>query len=397
MIITESEDVKKAKEDPKKIVESFSGRKIDNYLETIRRFAKRLIEDQRLDQWLTDLRKVIEDCLTNPNTVDGENFYKRIDELVDRANELLQDIQERSDYQYILNETKSLFESIKNDPDVKNLQNSVDRFLKNFTYIDEKGNRRFNNDLVGQMRKFIVPLLMKQLENIPVPSLEGSTEDMDYKFENLVFNASDIIPDHVHISMASDMDFNVKELETEKVNTRALLKITNIKTRVPNLKFWFKRKTIPRIEDHGVADVSLTGDGANLSIYLELSSPFEEKSEFKFSKINFDIDKLKIDIKETQHTILMPILMTLLQGKFRRDIEQAIEDRIKSICKDIETGLNELLQKYPPSRLGSIITEELKSKDILPSLTTTKEKTNEPWRSETTSENQYMPSSSKQH
>jgi len=377
--LTESYDAKKAKKEAKKIVEEFSGRKIDKLLHSIKRFAKKLNEDKDLNKWMDDFHHMVEDCIDNPQIVDNEQFYERLDDLIDRASQLLQDIKEREHYQYILDETKAIFESIKNDPDVKNLQNKIDTFVQNFMYTDEKGNRQFNGDLAGQMRKFIAPLLLKQLEHIPVPSFEGSNEDMDFKIDNLVLNGSEIIPDHVHIAIASNMDFNVKELETEKAHSKALLKVTNIKTKVENMKFWFKRKSIPKIEDHGIADVSLTGDGANLSIYLELSAPFDEQRNFKFSRISFDIDKLQIDIKETQHTIVMPILMAVLQGKFKRDIEQAIEDKIKSVCGDIETGLNELMQKYPPTKLANIMSEQITGKtDIFETKDPNKMMTNEP-------------------
>jgi hypothetical protein len=356
-----TEDVKKAKEEAKKIVESFSGRKLDKLLDSINQFAQRLNDDQELDQWMRDIRKVIEDCLTNPQTVDGEDFYKRVDELVDRGNCILQG-KYKSDYQYILDEIKSIFESIKNDPDVKKLQGSIERFLKNFTTTDEQGNRKFNNDLLGQMRKFIVPLLLKQLERVPIPNFEGSNEDMDFRLENVVLNAAEILPDHVHIFMSSDIDLNIKDLEADKARSRALLKITNMKTKIENVKFWYKRKTIPRIEDHGIADIALKGEGASLYIHLQLGEPlFGDKNEFKFSKIRFDIDKLQIDIKETQHTILMPIIMAVMEGRFRRELENSIEERIKSVCHDIESGLNELLQKYPPSKLPSMISESMTS------------------------------------
>jgi hypothetical protein len=304
---------------------------------------------------------VIEDCISNPQTVDGDDFYKRMDELVDRGNKILQG-KYKADCQYILDEIKAIFESIKNDPDVKKLQGSIERFLKNFTTTDDQGNRKFNNDLMGQMRKFIVPLLLKQLERVPIPNFEGSNEDMDFRLENVVLNISEILPDHVHIAMATDLDLNIKDLEADKARSRALIKITNMKTKLEDVKFWFKRKTIPRIEDHGIADISLKGEGASLYIHLQLSEVlFGDKNEFKFSKINFDIDQLKIDIKETQHTILMPIIMAVMEGRFRRELENAIEERIKNVCMDVENGLNEMLQKYPPSKLPSMISDSMTS------------------------------------
>jgi hypothetical protein len=39
-----------------------------------------------------------------------------------------------------------------------------------------------------------------------------------------------------------------------------------------NVKFWFRRKTFPSVEDHGYLDVEIKGEGATIILYFRMET-----------------------------------------------------------------------------------------------------------------------------
>jgi hypothetical protein len=317
----------------------------------MKNFAKEVQNDQKMQQWINKVKQLFNDAVLNPHILDEYQLVQRCESLIDEGRMLLDNNKWREQYQNILNEFRQIFEGIKQDSDVQKLNESAQRVIENFTWVDAKtGQRYFNTNLIGEFRQYLVPLLHKYLEHIPLPPLEGTTDDYDYKFDNLNFSGTDILPDHVNIEFKSQLAVDVPKLETEKFASEACVKITDIRTKLEGVHFWFKRKVIPKMEDHGVADADLSGDGAKITIFLKLNAA-SNQGFLHVTKCDIDIDKLKINVREAKHQMLLNMITTVFQGAIKRQIETKLEESIKSLFTNIETGLNNLAKKYPPSKL----------------------------------------------
>jgi len=347
-----------AYEEGKKILHELSGRDPDQLVQQIKDFAREVQNDQRMHNWLDKLKQLCNEVIKNPYLLDEYQLVRRCEDLIDEGRQLLKDNKWRERYQRILDECRALFDAIKQDPDIQKLGESAQKLLENFTWVDANGQRHFNTELAGQIRHYLVPLFLKYLEHIPLPTISGSTEDYDFKFDNINFSGTDILPDHVEVLMRSHLDINVPKLEAEKVFTQAFVKITDIRTKMEGVKFWFKRKVMPKLEDEGIADVDLAGDGAKITLLLRLSGG-SERGLFHVTKVDVDIDKLKINIREAKHQMLLNMVTTLFQGRIKRQIENQIETSTRNIFTDIENGINELINKYPPSKLADLAKEQL--------------------------------------
>jgi len=354
------ESLKSAYCDAKELISQFSGRSPDNLINYMHDFAKQLKNDKEMNAWRDDVRNLFNDVMNKPEMVDEYELTQRVEELIDRARHVFQNGEWRESYNKVITEARLIFEGIKNDPDVQQLGDKVQQFVENFTYQDNNGERHFNTDLMEQMRGYIVPLLLAQLENIPIPQISGSNPDVDWRVENLVFSGYDIIPDHVQIQLRSDVDFNVQKLEADKTYTRALISIKNIRVKLHDVHFWFKRKTMPRLHDEGIANLECAGEGANLQILLRVQGGWQRPS-FNVMRVNCDIDKLNIDIKEAQHKFLLNMASTFYEAKWKREIENKVEENIKTAFGKIEKALSELMEKYPPKELPGMIKNQFKS------------------------------------
>jgi len=359
--LTDDRDVQLALDHARNLLENFSGLSMDRFLNALSRFARDLSEDQAVDNWFSDLRSLFEQATTYPDSLNTDAFVKRVDELIDRARRLQDQYQNHQYLQIVLDEFRVLFDNIKNDPDVLRFQEKAADFFQQFTFVDQTGQRHFNTDLISELSHVVIPLLLKHLEEIPLPTIEDHNEDYEYKIENITISGYDIIPDHVYFYLNSELDFNLKQFEAETGKTSALLKVIDIKTKIPGIKFWIKKKTFPSIEDHGVANITLGGEGAGINIYLTIKNLFSNKPTFTFSRVQFAIDSLSIDVVETQHSIITPILSTIWKNKIKQTVEEQAQKKVLEMAQSLEASFNDLLSKYPPPKLSSMATQKLVS------------------------------------
>jgi hypothetical protein len=354
----DNSNLNKAYDDAKQLVEKFSGRSADYLVDQVQDLVDSLRSNTKLRTWLRDFRSLIQDSLEKPEMLDEYSFTKRTEDLIDSGRDLLNDERIRERFDGVLREARAIGDNIKQDEDIQNVQEKAQAFLENFTYVDAKGQRHFNTDLVSQMRQFVVPLFIAQLDQIPIPTIEGSNEDYDYRIENLSFSGHDIVPEMVEIHARSDLEFNVPKMEADKARTRALLKVAEIKPKMCGINFWFRRKTFPKMEDQGTANVLLEGNGVTLRVVLDLNNSSATPS-FKVARVYVDIDKLKIDITQAKHDVLLNMFTGLFSARIKHMVEKTIERKINTIFRKIETGFNDLMARYPPAQLKNIVEEKL--------------------------------------
>jgi len=346
-----------AYEEGKKILHDLSGQDPENLLTMMKDFARDVKNDPQMRAWYDKVKQLFNDAVYNPHSLDEYDMVKRIEGIIDEGRRLVDNENWRNRYQNILQGWRSFFEGIRQDTHVQKLNDATQNLIENFTWVDEKtGQRVFNTELIGQFRQYLIPLFHKYLEHIPLPPIQGSNDDYDFKFDNLNFSGGDILPDHIHLDINSQLDVNVPKLAADKFETKAVLKITDIRTKLEGVHFWFKRKSVPKISDEGIADVDLSGDGANLDIHMNLKGNSTD-GIFHVAKCDLDIDKLSITIREAKHEILLKVITKLFQGTIKRQLETKVEESFKSLFETIEKGLNELTQKYSApstSKLGDL-------------------------------------------
>lgn len=69
------------------------------------------------------------------------------------------------------------------------------------------------------------------------------------------------------------------------------------------VKFWYQRKSIPRIEDYGVADVAFDREGAKIRVVWKLVSKSGSPTVVELSHVRCTIDRINVKIigSETKH------------------------------------------------------------------------------------------------
>jgi len=354
-----NEHIDNAFQESKKVIERFTERPLDPFLVKNRELFSYIRSNDAAREWFNRFIQFVREAFEKPDQMDEYEFTKRAEDLVNDANALSKDPQLKAKYTHVFSELRAIGSSIKDDPDLKNLQEQTAAFLDNFTTVDANGQRAFNSDLMKDLQSFIVPLFLAQLDNIPLPPVDGSNQDYDYHFDNMVLHGQEIVPDMVRIHSQSDTQMNVRDLHADHANTRVFLQIASIQMKISDIHFTFTRKTFPKMSDQGTANVRVEGDqGFSLKLELKVEMSEQGAPRFHLQQVDADIQKLKIDIIEAKHDFLLKLFAGIYQTRTKRMIEESIEKNIREAFGKIEEGLNNVFARFPPSKLKDMVSQK---------------------------------------
>jgi hypothetical protein len=326
----------------KVFLQRFSGEKtIDEFVENWRALVKLIVDDPVMNKYVDDLIGFFEHSMKNPRllTDDGAHMRK-FDDLISRGLSLFSTLQQHPYLSNIITESKAILGSIRDDPIRRKMAADLKVLAADFITVGRDGKPTLNLDLVQQLKGLLIPLLTEHLRDIPVPRITGSNDTYDYEIENLKFSVGELLPSQLHVHIEGDGDIDVQHLSTNKFVTRIVVTAENIQSTMQDIQFWFKRKSIPRTEDEGTADVELTGEGAKVLIMMTFSP--ERTLPFDVHAVRVATDELNIKIKDTRHDWLYNMMVNFFKGAIKERLNQEVQLRLKSIIYKINYQMNQL-------------------------------------------------------
>jgi len=326
----------------KVFLQRFSGEKtIDEFLFNLRAFVKLIVDDPIMSKFVDDFVQFFELSLKNPRLLtDDGGHMRKFDDLINRGLSLFSSLQQHPYLSNLISEAKSILNSIRDDPIRRKMAADLKVLAADFVTVGRDGKPTLNLDLVQQLKGLMIPLLTEHLKDIPVPRITGSNDTYDYEIDNLRFSAGELLPNQIHLHLEGDGDFDVHHLSTNKFVTRIVLTAENIQTNMQDIQFWFKRKTIPRTEDEGFADVEITGEGAKVLIMMTFSP--DRTLPFDVHAVRVSTDELNIKIKDTRHDWLYNMLVNFFKGAIKERLNQEVQLRLKSIIYKMNHQMNQL-------------------------------------------------------
>jgi len=199
----------------------------------------------------------------------------------------------------------------------------------------------------------MLPVIMKQLESVPVARVEGTGPKYDFVLDNIKFSGYDILPEHVRLFLDTKIDINLKE-GPKNDTTKAVLtfEIKNVKTHLKDLYFAYRRKTFPKIEDEGVADVDITG-GTDLKLQWIIKAKGEQPLVLRVNRADCDISGLKIHIKEAKHSFLDKMASPMMSGYVCKKIEEELQCQLRdfgwTVADSFNSSMRDIKYSLPTS------------------------------------------------
>lgn len=340
--------------DARDIVYSFTGQEdFDKFVDTLNHTWESVRYDTELRSWFYELRSFLELVWDNPDSVTQEQFKTRSRELTQRGRQILQKDKWNEEFNLLVDRFNVLLENIKNDSTTNQFADKLKKFGTDFAF-NKQGypDLYVMEDSVIQIKNLLIPLLKEQLANINIGRIEFSNETYDVKLEDIGFSGS-FLPEHIDFSLRNDSHLNTKDSSKDSMRHSLLFQVDKIKPEFRNFKFYYRRKTFPKIEDYGVADLKVVGNGGLIRINWRIDSKAGSKPYASLSQVTVYIDKIDLHIvgEKTKHDILDKMMAPLLQSQLKHRMAQSLEEYLKNKLGEMNTQLNKFLQSSPIDKL----------------------------------------------
>lgn len=230
----------------------------------------------------------------------------------------------------IRKEVNYINKSIQRDDSIMKIRSDVSKLSRDILR-DENGKPVLKPELL-QDAQIIIGSIIDSIKYIPLPPIKRSDENMDIELENIVLNATDVTPSNIRFMVKADTDRSGPS-GSRQPNNSFLIEIAKIRAHLTSVNFYMNKKTgFPKIEDRGLADIDLMGNG--LSLVVEVAPKIvktgkEVHSVFETKNVSCTVDKLKIHLRETSHDTLYKILSPIINMVAKKKIESGISNYIR--------------------------------------------------------------------
>jgi len=303
-----------------------------------------ILNDQRLTSFFYEFRNFFLTVMQNPKLLDTDEFKKKWNDLYLYAYEWMNDPRYKQALNSIYYDFNYISQKIQQDTLTRSLQRDVTRLARDVV-LDESGkpNLEIMSKGLDNLRGLVYPILRKYLENVPIPPFSGTNETYDWQVDGMYINAATIVPENIEVKVWGDAKVSLTE-KPSYAATYITMIIRDIGLVAKDLKFHFIRKTIPKLDEKGVADVTITGKGTTLKIVWKIEGQQNQPWVWNVFQVVCSLSDLDITVKESSHTWLMKFITTLFSGSIKRNIEEKIEESVVTGLESVVQNLNEAVQ-----------------------------------------------------
>jgi len=254
----------------------------------------------------------------------------------------------------VVDELREMVETVRSDSTLEQLSESTRKLLHDLTLDPQTGKPSIwaLRDSLDSLRPLLVPVLLKELDIVPIAEVKGVTETYDYALRHIVFTARDLLPERLRLNMDFDLDVRFKEKKIMRggKGTEAgfkgelILRLDKLRPCLHDVQFHYRRTAFPRIEDWGWADVDFgQGDGMNFEIRWNISVPRDGFVAFKSARVDCYVDSLDVTIKQAaQHQFLDTLVARMFAGSLKDRIEREIEKALNQFSIKLSDSFNDI-------------------------------------------------------
>jgi len=340
---------RRARMETEDMIASFSGREaLDDFLESLRQLVRKVDQDERPRKYLLELREFILST-KSPEYIQQEEFKQRSKKLTHEARDLVREYQYAKEIDDFFNSADRLVHNIRNDEFIGVLRHHAGLVVDDISYVDPTGNVTLDLEMLGKLRGVLFPILAESLKYIPIPRIENSDKNREYWVDNIVLCGYDVIPDRIRVQFESDNDVSIRDIEMKHAHTRLIITLSQIRTELKDLDFFYKRKSFPEITESGRFSLRLGGPhGATLKLYFQIEqSPSDPVPKIKEGFATFDIEKFDISFDKStiNHDVLLPVVTQLFKSRIQQQIETEVEQSLTSLIGGLGEQISQALTK----------------------------------------------------
>jgi len=321
-----------------------------------------VMEDEEIRNWFSSMRSYLELTFKQPETVTEEQRKKETEDIVKRGFEIFQREKWKDQFSKLTEQFQILLHNVKSDSTTQEFIAKLEKFGRDLIFNEQGLPDLFQlEDSLYQLKNILIPLFKKTLANIPIKRIDIITESYDILVEDIVVDATSFLPEHLDFQLLNVTHLDLKDDRKDVVRYQMLLNVDRIKPEFKRVKFYYRRKAFPKIEDYGLADIALTGEGAQIEVIWTI----ERKGKIpisELSKVKFEIDKLHIRIigEATKHDILDTIMAPLFSNIIKKKLSSILEGYLEVKLEEINKTINEWFASRPLHKLEEKADQVLK-------------------------------------
>ncbi|ERF73731.1 hypothetical protein EPUS_00985 [Endocarpon pusillum Z07020] len=288
-------------------------------------------KDPQFEHFMQDVGNSVQKMLTDPDFFDHAD--KKLNELQEKASQLGDESDFKSDLETFFRQLKNTVQSVFEDEDVSKLIVSTRKIFDTIS----PANRVTNPDLVMDSLNIFLPLLIRGVQNVPIPRLEVSIPEMDLLLENLIIepgrtvNNTSFLPYRMIVTTRNDLDIRKAHSKRTVSSLTSLITVTinGLSISAQDLGFWIRvhAGSFFRFNDEGIASFALDERGIDLTLDLEVGRERLEQI-LTLRGVKVHIHKLDYALRKSKLSWLGWLFKPFLKQIIRRALEKTLAESI---------------------------------------------------------------------
>ncbi|KAI9281303.1 hypothetical protein BC943DRAFT_363114 [Umbelopsis sp. AD052] len=337
----------------KQLVENFAnGNSLDPLINSVREFGSHVKNDQEMRNYLTDLREFIHKSVRDTQFIQSEQYDQKASELLDRGQHEMKE-RYRGDTDRLLDQTKTFAQGFKDDVLNQKLAEDLQNLTKSI-FLDDQGKPTFKYELFKDFASMI-PVIAAQIEYLPLPPIENSDAEFDYKINNLVLRCSNVIPRYVKIHTETEVHMEPPSEHSDRVQSsgkgtadisnQVSIQLSHVRADARDVQFEFRKKTGLKVSDSGIADIHIPDRGLDVTMVVKNSTPNANSNVMEVVSVQCKLHELKLKMRDTKHDTMYKVLSPIINTAFKKNAEKAIAEELKKVLIRMDQRAGELQAK----------------------------------------------------
>lgn len=312
--------------------------------------------DPEFENLVSEIGSATQEMMTNPDSLDSAEG--RIGELQEKSKQVGAESSLRKDVDELLAQANRTVQTISQDETVSKLSGATRKLYQDVS--DGYHNRRGN--LPADLLEVFLPLVLRNIQYIPIPRLEISAPEADLLLENLILqpghtvNYSSFLPYRMHVSTKNDIDVVKRHSKKTTANLRTAftVSICGLNVSASEFGYWLRTHKLLffYLKDQGIASFFLDKRGIDISLDVEVGRDRLEQI-FTLRGVRVRIHKLDYQVHQGRWGFLIWLTKPFLKHMIRRILEKQIAESIVQASHALNRELVFARERLRAARIAS--------------------------------------------
>ncbi|KAL4918136.1 hypothetical protein BDW62DRAFT_68349 [Aspergillus aurantiobrunneus] len=312
--------------------------------------------DPEFENLVSEIGSAMQEMMTNPDSFDSAS--EKIGELKEKSKQVGAESSLRKDGDEFLAQAKRALQTISRDEKVSKLVSATRKLYKDV--LTGYHNRRGN--LPTDLLEVFLPLVLRNIQYVPIPRLEISAPEVDLLVENLILepghtvNYSSFLPYQMHVTTRNDI--NVVKRHSKKTTTNLkstfTVSVHGMNVSASEFGYWLRAHKLLffYLKDQGIASFYLDKRGIDISLDVEVGRDRLEQI-FTLRGVRVCIYKLDYQVHRGRWRFLVWLTKPLIKHMIRRVLEKQIAEQIVQAAHVLNRELLFARERLRAARIAS--------------------------------------------